>query len=57
MSKSSDDILPKFDELDISDFGVEQRFWPPEVEDVEDIDDKSAERSDSELEQFAFGED
>ena len=57
LSKSSDEILPKFDELDISDLGVEHRFWPPDVDDAEDIDDKSAERSDSELEQFPTGED
>lgn len=55
-NKSSDEILPKFDEDDISDFGVEQRFWPEVDEADEDIDDKSADRSDSELEQLLSGE-
>jgi len=56
LTKSSDEILPKFDEDDISDFGVEHRFWPEVDEADEDIDDKSADRSDRELEQLLRGD-
>lgn len=49
-NRSSDEILPRFELEDISDFGVEHRIWLEEVEEADDIDERSTERSDNALE-------
>ena len=48
--RSSEEILPRFELEDISDFGVEHRIWFEEVEEADDIDERSTERSDNALE-------